>query len=349
LGVRSTAAPPLVFILCGLALGPFGANLLSPAVLDRLDVVVSVALAILGVFVGLGLTGIPSRSMGSAVAGGVAASAITIVVVASGLFLMAANWGMRLPLEPLAFATVIGVCSSVSAAAHAGGRRYDRAVHVADLDDLPLVLIGAILIAVLGDAGRGSAMLRLGATAAAGAAIGVAGWLLFERAAGAAERGVFVTGAMLLLAGAGAYLGTSPLLSGLIAALVWVRAPGVADRITAADLRTLQHPLVALLLVVAGALLEWSAAVLWLAAAVVVLRLLGKLAASVTVARFLHVPPALLATVLLPPGVMGIALALNVRQALGGEAAGLVAVVTMAGGATEVLAAFLPRDLEAGR
>jgi hypothetical protein len=347
--VGSTVAPPLVFILCGLALGPLGANVLSPAVLDRLDVVVSVALAILGVFAGLGLTGIPSGSLGSAAAGGVTASVITIAVVTSGLFLMAANWGMRLPMEPLAFAAVIGVCSSVSAAAHVEGRLYQRVVHVADLDDLPLVLTGAILIAILGDAGRGSAMLRLGATAAAGAVIGIAGWLLFERAAGAAERGVFVTGAMLLLAGAGAYLGTSPMLSGLIAALVWVRAPGVADRLTAADLRTLQHPLVALLLIVAGALLEWSAAVLWLAAAVVLLRLLGKLAASATIARFLHVPPALLATVLLPPGVMGIALALNVRQALGADAAGLVAVVTMAAGATEVLAVFLPHDVEDGR
>jgi hypothetical protein len=214
------------------------------------------------------------------------------------------------------------------------------------MDDVPLVILGAVAVAVAGGGGAPFVTLRLALTVAAGAAIGFAGWLLFDRATGAAERGVFVTGAVLLLAGMGAYLGTSPLLTGGIAALVWVRAPGAADRITAADLRVLQHPLVSLLLIIAGALIEWNRVVLWVAAAIVLLRLMGKLVASFAVAPMLQIRPGLAATALLPPGVLGIALALNVRQVLGSETGVLVAVVTAAAATSEILAAFLPREIE---
>jgi hypothetical protein len=82
------------------------------------------------------------------------------------------------------------------------------------------------------------------------------------------------------------------------------------------------------------------------AAAVLLLRLAGKLLASVVVAQILRIPPATLATALLPPGVVGIALALNAEQVLGRDIAMLVAVVTLAAGASELVAAFLPRDIE---
>ena len=347
LGGRPTAAPTLIFILCGVAVGPHGVGLLSASVLDRLDLVVSVALAIIGVFVGLGVTSIPRQWATRALIAGVAVSCVTIAVVTSGLFLLVTSWGLRLPVDTLTFAAVIGVCSSVSAAAHVDANLAGwRASHLADVDDVPLVVLGSLAVAVLVDGGAGSVALRLVLTSAAGGAIGVAGWLLFDRAGGPAERGVFVTGAVLLIAGVGAYLGTSPLLSGCVAALVWAHAPGAADRITAADLRPLQHPLVCLLLIFAGALIEWHVGVLWIAAAVVLLRLTGKLLASVAVAPMVNVSPTVLATALLPPGVMGIALALNVREVLGGDTTGIVAVVTSAAGATEVLAAFLPRDVE---
>jgi hypothetical protein len=221
-----------------------------------------------------------------------------------------------------------------------------RAAHLADADDVPLVLLGAIAIAALSGGGPTQIAVRLALSVIAGGSIGVAGWLLFDRATGAAERGVYVTGAVLLIAGAGAYLGTSPLLCGCVAAIVWVRAPGGADRITAGDLAALQHPLVAILLILAGTLITWTPPVMAVAAAVLLLRLAGKLLASVVVAQILRIPPATLATALLPPGVVGIALALNAEQVLGRDIAMLVAVVTLAAGASELVAAFLPRDIE---
>jgi hypothetical protein len=349
-GVHATVAPSLMFIAVGAILGPSSLDLLSASVLARLDTVVSVALAILGVFVGLGLTSVPPGSAREALLGAVTVSAVTIAIVSGGLGFLLTRWGVELSLGVFTFASLIAICATASAAVHLGtdpaGR---RAAYLADMDDVPLVLLGAVAIALLGGGGPSVIALRLAMTIVAGAAVGLAGWLLFDRARGAAERGVFVTGAVLLLAGIGAYLGTSPLLTGGIAALVWVRAPGAADRITAADLRVLQHPLVSLLLIVAGALIQWNRTVLWIGAALVLLRLTGKLVASFAVAPMLRIPPGLAATALLPPGVVGISLALNVRQVHGADAGALVAVVTAAAAVSELVAAFLPRTLEDGR
>ncbi len=339
--------PTIFFILWGVALGPAGIDVLSQAVLDRFDLVVSVALAVAGIYVGLGLSGIPREWMRDALVGGAVASAVTIVAVTGGLFVLVASWGMRLPMDALTYAVIVGICASVSAALHTDtSPETRRAASLADADDVPLVLLGSVAVAVLAAGGFGLVVTRLVLTVGAGAAIGLAGWLLFDRASGSAERGVFVTGAVLLVAGIGTYLGTSPLLAGGIAALVWVRAPGPADRITASDLRVLQHPLVALLLICAGALIEWSGAVLWVTAAVVLLRLTGKLLGGMAVARMLQIRPGVLVTALLPPGVLGIALAVNARLVVGHDVAGIVSVVTVAAGASELIAAFLPRDVE---
>lgn len=347
LGVRSTAAPTVMFVLLGVILGPKGIGILSHAVLGALDVVASVALAVIGVFVGLGISTVTGASGARAVISGMTVAVITTATVTGGLYLLIPIWGMPLPVEVFAFAGILGICASASAAAHvpaSAGAALRRAVRLADVDDIAIVLLGAVALAALAG---GEVLQRLMMTAIAGAAIGFAGWLLFERAKETAERGVFVTGAVLLLAGIGTYLSTSPLLSGCVAALVWAHAPGPADRITAGDLRTLQHPLVALVLIMAGALIDWDPRVLWVAGAVVLLRLTGKLTASLAVAPLAQVSPALLATVLLPPGIVGIALALNVRQVLGAEAAGIVVgAAASAAVASELIAAFLARAHE---
>lgn len=346
LGVPAIAVPASLFLLLGAGLGPHGLGVLSGRALGHLDIVISVALAMIGVFAGLSVSAGANRATRATLSIGAVSAAVTILTVTGGMYVLVTRWGIPLPMGALALAAMLGICSSVSAAVSVGRDASDalrRAARLADDDDVPLIVLGVTAVALIAG---GSAVERLLATAAAGVAIGLAGWLLFERATDAAERGVFMTGSILLLAGAGAYLGTSPLLSGFVAALVWVRAPGAADRITADDLRVLQHPLVVLLLIVAGALVQWSAAVLWVAAALVLLRLVGKLAASLAVARIARIPPGLLAGVLLPPGIMGIALALNVRQVLAVEDGLIVPAVTVAAAISEGIAAFLPVESE---
>lgn len=344
LGLQPTPAPTLLFVLIGVALGPVGLNLLSAAALSQTQAIVWVALAVIGVFVGLGLAERPSDLTGRAYRDGAIIATISIPVVSVGLYLLITQ--SQVPVSGvLAGSFLIGLCASVSAAVHVSEQdsaEIRQAAYLADLDDLPLLVIGIAVVAALAG---GNVPVRLAVTAGAGLAIGVTGILLFERSDGS-ERGLFVTGTVLLLAGVGAYLGTSPLLSGAVAAVVWAKLPGRADRISASDLRLLQHPLVALLLVIAGAAVEWSLAVLWVTVCTIILRLAAKLLASLVISRMSSMSPGLLATVLLQPGVLGVALALNAGQLLGPDARWIVSAVTISAVASEVLAPFLAHSYQ---
>lgn len=345
LGLRSTPVPAFLFVGLGTALGPVGINLLGPSALAEVQALVWVALAVIGVFVGLGLANRPADMVGRAYLSGGLIALVTIPLLGGGLYLLLVQATAPVAGHVLAGAGLIAICASASAALHtADTSRPDvrRAAYLADLDDVPLLVAGVAVVAAL--AGEGVA-LRLAVTIAGGAAIGLTGWLLFERA-DPAERGLFVAGTVLCLAGVGAYLGTSPLLSGCVAALLWVAMPGPADRITARDLQWMQHPLVALLLVIAGATVEWNAVVLWLTACTVILRIAAKLLASLAVTRVSVLPPGLLATVLLQPGVLGIALALNAGQLLGPDYLWVVSTVTVSVALSEMLAPFLAQSYE---
>lgn len=344
LGVSATAAPSLLFVAVGIALGPALLNLLSPRVLLHLDAVVSVALAALGIFVGLELATL-MRGSGARplLIAATAEAMITIAVVSAAMFVLLSRWGLPVPMDAGLLAGVLGISSCASAAV-----RFDRsaspdaafASRIADLEDVPLIALGAVVVALA--AGGLPVAANLLAALVAGASVGLAGVLLFERAESAAERGVFVTGAVVLLGGVAAFLDASPLLTGATAAVVWVRMRGAADQLVRADLRKLQHPLVALLLIVAGASIEFTLAALWIAAPLVLFRLTGKLLASTATAALAGVAPAVLGTVLAPPGVVGIALALNVQQVAGTADTVLVSSVTLAAVASELLAAALP-------
>jgi hypothetical protein len=346
LGLRASAAPALTFILVGVIIGPQGLDLLTTTAIFRLDPVVSVALAALGIFAGLGLGAMRTPSAPRLLLAASVEAAITIAVVSGVMYIFLTRWAMPLSIDAALFAAVVGICACASAATRPGdgtAREARYASRVVDMDDVPVVVLGTLVVSAAANTPLLTGTLF---TAAAGVAVGVAGWLLFERARSEAERGVFVAGAVLLLGGTGAYLGTSPLLSGCAAALVWVRTPGRADLIIESDLRRLQHPLVALLLIVAGASIQWNLALLWIAAPLVMLRLIGKLLASTAAARLVRVPAGMLAIVLVPPGVLGVALALNVDQVLGTSDTLLLSGVTVATGISELIAMLLPHEPE---
>ena len=348
LGVASLGPPALLYVAVGVALGPAGVDLFSGAALHDAQTIAWIALAVLGVFIGLGLHGDSSLAPGPTLIAGSVIAAITVAAIATGMFLEVSRVQLSradaFASPTLASCLLIGLCAAVSGALHTREQapaELRAAARLADVDDVPLVWAGTVLIGICGG---GPIWWRLAATLLGGAAIGCAGWLLFDRADGA-ERGLYVAGAVLLLAGIGAYLGTSPLLAGWSAATLWLRLPGAADRITARDLRPLQHPLVALLLIMAGALIRWNAIILWVTAFLVVLRIAAKLLATLATCRYTRIPPAMLASVLLYPGVMGIALATNARLVLGDDFDWVVSTVTIATVVAEVIAAFLP-DVE---
>jgi len=73
-----------------------------------------------------------------------------------------------------------------------------------------------------------------------------------------------------------------------------------------------------------------------------VLRLAAKLLASVAAERVSAVPAGLLATILLHPGVMGVAFAVNIRLVLGANVDWVVSTVTASVVAAEIVAGALP-------
>ncbi len=352
LGLAPAAAPALLFVPLGMLLGPYALNVLSPGVLVYLDTVVSVALAVLGVFVGLALDLRGPRDARLLAAASVE-GAITVLIVAGAIWFLLSGWNMPLGLSPVLIGLALGVSAAASSAvAFEGVSRsvQHAASRIADLDDvLPIVLGGIVVVrvsaapftpwlATLGD---------VGITLLLGGGVGLAGWLLFERAHSRAERNVFIAGILALLGGTAAYLGQSPLLAGLVAGVLWTRLPGGADHVIREDLQKFQHPLIVLLLLVAGASCGYSLAAVWLCAPLVLFRLAGKLVGGWVASRMQQdVAPADLGGYLIAPGLLGIAYALNVRQVLeAGGATALLTAVVVATLASEALAYVLtPTD-----
>jgi hypothetical protein len=178
---------------------------------------------------------------------------------------------------------------------------------------------------------------------AIGVAVSIAGLLLFEHSHDESERGLLVLGAVALLGGASSYLMTSSLAAGLTAGIIWTLVPGRADEVLARESQKLQHPLVALLLVSAGAFFAPHPAALWLLAPYVLFRVVGKVIGAVAAAPLL--PPVRafdLAGYLVPPGVVGVGFSLTFMLALPVDAGQIVVSVAAAGTfISELLAMFL--------
>ncbi len=317
-GLAPVLAPALVFVPLGALFGPQGLNLLSTRVLQHLDPVISLSLATLGVFVGLALGRRPSWNPRLFVAASIE-SGVTILVVSSALVFLVRAWDMPLAMPLAALALILGVSASASSATHDAtpGSPDALAARIADLDDVLPIVVGALAIAAVGRPGLTSILWPAIATLGVGLAAGVIGWLLIERAHSDAERGIFVVGALALVAGGSAYLSLSPLLAGLAAGMFWNWSPGRCDTIVREDLGKFQHPVVVLMLLSAGALLEYSVMALWLFAPFVVFRLAGKLTGGWLASKLTPtLASADLSSHLLAPGLLGIAFALNAYQYL---------------------------------
>jgi hypothetical protein len=341
LGMQPLTAPAMLFIPLGFLLGGNVSGILSHAALAHLDVVVSIALATLGVFIGIA-AGREGRKTTRLFAASTVEAGVTIAVVSSAVFVLSATWNIPIEMPFLLAALALGVCASASSAQPVQGddtAASHIAARVADLDDVMPILLGGLVISLAG--GKSSPVAATALTAGLGLGVGACGWLLVERSEGA-ERGVFVLGALALLAGAPAYLGLSPLLAGMAAGVLWVVAPGKCDVIVARELRKVQHPLIVLVLIIAGAGLVPSLAGVWLFAPYVIFRFAGKVLGGWTAARLARgVAPSDLGAYLISPGVIGVAFALNLHQVAGEAAAPLLFAAATGAIACEGLAIAL--------
>lgn len=336
LGFTPSQTPGLLFVAVGIVLGPTVSDAISTELLALLDPVVSMALAVLGIFIGAGFAA--TRHAPASLIGSLGQAGITFGGVALTMALLLDRWQMPLTMSVGVAAVTLGLCSAASAAIYPVGERSQQmasAATLADLDDLPIILIACVMIPMF--ANVPSLIATVVASVGGAIVVAVAGVLLLSRVENAPERGVVVTGTVLLLGGTAAYISASPLLTGLLAGVLWTRFTPTAG-VVGTDLRRLQHPLLALLLITAGATIQWSWALIWLTAPLVLVRLAGKTLGGLLFARMANLPAGLLSTVLLPPGVLGIALALNVQQVIGGGDTLLVSAVTASTMASEVVA-----------
>ena len=352
LGLSPMPRPGLVLLLVGTAFGPHGLRVLSESALASLDPAVSVALAALGVLVGLGIA--VQRPRDGRISGAAALETAATLVLVAVAFRMSGRWPFSPAPISWLLAVMAGVCAvPSSAAADAADLPGDKfTARIADIDDVAPIAIGLLAVAwtrpgtpiVLA-----WFVIRAGVVAIA---IAFAGWLLISQTSSESEQRVFAIGALLLLGGAAAHLEVSALFAGLLAGVCWNAAGGAARDQIGRDMRYLQHPLVVLLLVVAGARLEIPVGLVGLIIGYAVVRLAGKRlggwiagrAASGGAADDLAFSPDP-GFSLSSPGVIGIAIALNVLQAGGGSAASrtLFAIVVAGSLASELLSLLISR------
>jgi hypothetical protein len=336
LGFSPSQTPGLLFVAVGVVLGPTVTGAISGNVLAQLDPVVSMALGVLGVFIGAGFASTSHKT--PSLIGALGQAAITFVGVTATMAFLLDRWQLPLPVSVIVAAIALGLCSAASAAIypiHGRSPQMSDAATLADLDDLPIILAACVIVPFL--AAVPSVVTTVAVSITGAIVVSAAGVLLLSSAESQPERGVVITGTALLLGGTAAYVNASPLLTGLLAGILWTRLAPTAG-VIGTEMRRLQHPLLALLLITAGATIQWSWALLWLTAPLVLVRLAGKTLGGLIFARVANLPAGLVSAVLLPPGILGVALALNIQQVVGGGDTWLVSAVTVGTMASELVA-----------
>jgi hypothetical protein len=340
LGLSLSPMPGLLLPI-GIALGPDGLQVLSPRVLSLLDPVVSVALAALGVLIGLGLD-LRLPGEGRLLGAATVESSLTMLVVGAGILVA----GIADPAPGLSIglvALLLGICASTSSTRPPAYPRGPAATiaRIGDLDDVLPILMGGIALALVREpSAQAASWLTLQAIALS-LAVATAGRLLVAKAASDAEERVFTIGTVLLLGGIAEYLALSALLAGLVAGIfLTMRSGDERDRISR-DIRHIQHPLVVLVLLIAGARTTFSLTIATLALVYVALRILAKLGGGWLIARLLSPRlPSDLGLRLLSPGVIAVAFALNAGQATS-AALPILSVAVIGSMASDLLSPFV--------
>jgi hypothetical protein len=315
--------PGALVILAGGAAGPSGLGLLSPPVLESLDPALPVALAALGVSVGIGFNLRIGRDW-SALAATSVRAAVTMAVAGVGIALLTRVWAAA--LGPPAWLN--GAVTAISAS-----------------DDPLAVLLGGIALAFLRAGTPAAAATLMGAATAVTLVIAAAGWLLLSRSEPGAEQRIFVIALLLLLGGASEYLALSALTAGFVAGVFWEAAGGSTITAIRRDVLYVQDPLIALVLLVSGARLVVSPVVLALGVVYFALRVVGTTAGSEVARRFVPSWRGDNGSTGLSPGIVGVAFALNALRAAGSDAAIVLSIVVIGVVGSELFApALKPRE-----
>jgi hypothetical protein len=219
---------------------------------------------------------------------------------------------------PVLVALMFGISAAVSSTASddSPDQSHSLATRVGDLDDVLPILLSGLVLASMSQGFSGASLWLAAQSGLIALVIAFAGWLLVAQVSAESEQHVFVAGTLLLLGGTAAYVSMSALWVGLVGGIFWSLAGGPARAGIERDIRYLQHPLIVLLLLVAGAQLQPSLRVLGLVAVYLICRSAGKLAGGWLVGRaVVRDLPSGFGRQLIAPGVIAVAFAVGVLQA----------------------------------
>lgn len=340
----ATSAPVALLLLAGVALGRYGINVLSVATLSLLAPAIPVALAALGALVGLS---VGRRRTGDrrALAAACLDAALTLLLVSTGLGMLALVgwWSVVQPF----WAVVVGsgVCAATSLTLPTGDPLEPRtaARRVIELGVLLPIVVGGVLLASLRDGSGGGTLILMAQGTGLTLALAAAAWLLLTRASSETEERVLTVSALLLVGGVADALALSALFSGVVAGVLWRSAGRRPPETISRDVLFAQHPLLVLVLLTAGASAALSLAGFALGGAYLALRVVGRLAGGMLGRRLTRLNlPRDFSLRLLPPGVFGVAFALNTTMVLGGDASVLLTAAVIGTIGSELVAFLLP-------
>jgi hypothetical protein len=352
---RSRAADPIVMdapapatqwsagllslVAIGAAFGPGGMAILTPGILDLVDPAIPMALAAMGVLAGLDLgTNTPAGERRLRAIAGVQ-TVLIVATVSLGTALLAPLLGAT-ATPTWILAGVAGICAASAAPSPDTGPAESSALAARRLDDFVPILLGALFLAWMRDSSLAAAGLTAQATGVA-LAIAAAGWLLLHHPSSETEQRIFTVAMLLLLGGVADYLSMSALFGGMVAGAFWRRVGGATPAAVWRHVIYVRPPLLALLLIVAGARSTISPGVLALGIGYALLRGAGVLTAGALNPRKAHATASASASAspsLLAPGILGIAFALNAFRAVGPDMAPALAVVVVGTVASQALA-----------
>lgn len=121
-----------------------------------------------------------------------------------------------------------------------------------------LAVLGGIVMAALRDPSPLAQVLTALAIGGVAIVVAYAGWLLVGQADSDREQQVFVVGSLLLIGGGAAYTSLSAVFAGLLAGIVWSSGGDLARARIVQHLDYFQHPLLVVMLLVAGASITFS-------------------------------------------------------------------------------------------
>lgn len=264
---RGTRLPRVtMLLLCGIAVGSSGLNLLPPEANYWYEFLTIAALTMVAFLLGSSLSLENLRKHGAMIISiSLSVVIVTIALVGAGLWAIGIDPGLALLLSAIATATAPAATQDVIRQAKARGEFSKTLTGIVAIDDAWGVLAFSLILVLVGmlnggetNGGLLDAAWKIGGAVALGVALGLPGAFLTGRLAKGDPLQTEALGVVFLCAGLSLWLDVSFLISGMTAGAVIVNFARHHSR-AFHEIEHIQWPFMILFFILAGASLDVSA------------------------------------------------------------------------------------------